>query len=666
MDTTLHPSPPDLDPKDIIVRVGSSDPWPHEGATQPVPPEVRPTDEAAHSSPRDFSDSLPLEVSAHASAADLWPSDMAVHSSPPDLWDLFPTRVASQAIVLHSRATDAAPPDGLQDLWDMDFAMHVGALGQPVATAAAARPGAPELQRESRGTLDAPVQHVGAPELRRLRQAPPRSGRPSTQGEPHFPDEPRVQAAALSAGGGTWPPLSAIAVEAPRTSVDGQAPGRSSPVRSLKREAGLAQRKKGEHQQPAGVKSKLSVHYEEGEQPMSELLRLAGGQGMDVIVEAVAPGSKAERAGVKPGFALSAMNGRNEFMQLPGWQVRLLLEAPITLGFDPEPVPPQSTKCTEIRLTRAQETLGIPPRVAVFGPKDTGVLAEEVVFNQTSAPLWLSAWSEENLGEAPDVGARNPGPQLYELRRQEAHAIVGHAIRGACDTVEQSSLAFEAEWFASAASRAPARSPSPTSLCSMDCVAECLENEIVFGADGRPVGQKPNRRLLEKSPARGIGDAGGTSRELRSRATCQQSRTTASGDRSPLRWLAPVLDRVWGQSPSPSPRGSGGAGADAGARAGNPFAGSPRRGPLPGRARGSSPKPLGSKGDNDAVAEHDPPGSSSNAWVFDDKLEVPAQEGSPQQGSGSNALVFDGSLGLQAQEGGAQRSAHWSVRSDVI
>ena len=60
---------------------------------------------------------------------------------------------------------------------------------------------------------------------------------------------------------------------------------------------------------------------------MSELVRLTGGQGTLVIVECVAPDSRAHKAGVRTGHALVALNGRNEFMQLPGWQVRLLLEA---------------------------------------------------------------------------------------------------------------------------------------------------------------------------------------------------------------------------------------------------------------------------------------------------------------------------------------------------
>lgn len=406
--------------------------------------------------------------------------------------------------------------------------------------------------------------------------------------------------------------------------------GPQSTGRNLKASGGLGQRKKGEQKRPTagGGKCKLSVHYEEGEQPMAELLRLAGGQGMDVIVEALAPGSKAEKAGVKPGFALASMNGRNEFMQLPGWQVRLLLEAPITLGFDPEPVPPQSTKCTEIRLTRGEDTLGIPSRVAVCGPKETGVLAEEVIFNQSSAPLWLSAWSEESFGATPDIAARSPAPRLYELRRPEAHAIVGHAIRGARDTIEQSSLPFEAEWFKSAASGGPrrssasARSLSPSALCSMDCVAECLEHELVFGPDQPPeqAGQKASSKRqaggtdkADPWSAKGAKGSGhqlsrsssgaakappGDARPADAKAWVAGLGSSIRDDRSPLRWLAPVLERVLGESPSPR----GGAGAPGPS---NPRKGGAAHSPRPAMNRGSSPKPLGASGDDASPADPD-------------------------------------------------------------
>eukprot|EP00405_Crypthecodinium_cohnii_P058497 CAMPEP_0206612164 /NCGR_PEP_ID=MMETSP0325_2-20121206/55792_1 /ASSEMBLY_ACC=CAM_ASM_000347 /TAXON_ID=2866 /ORGANISM="Crypthecodinium cohnii, Strain Seligo" /LENGTH=804 /DNA_ID=CAMNT_0054131735 /DNA_START=199 /DNA_END=2611 /DNA_ORIENTATION=+ len=251
-------------------------------------------------------------------------------------------------------------------------------------------------------------------------------------------------------------------------------------------------------------RSKLVLHYVEGENPMADLVRLGGGQGTDVLVEAVAENSKAERAGVKAGFALVALNGRTEFVQLPGWQVRLLLDAPITLGFDPEPVKPQSMKCTEIRLTRAQDVLGIPPRVAVFGPRDQGVLADEVTFNPGAAPLFISAWSNENVSSNnPEVGATNSRSlrRVYELRRPEAHAIVGRAIRGARalspdlnwdDDDDDESRAggggshshsqsgdvvgWQGQWYRTGSSSGSRSHPA---LCSLDCVAECVDHDLV-------------------------------------------------------------------------------------------------------------------------------------------------------------------------------------------
>merc|ERR1719181_1621917 len=143
---------------------------------------------------------------------------------------------------------------------------------------------------------------------------------------------------------------------------------------------------------------------------MADLLRLEGGQGASVMVESVATGSKAALAGVRPGYALITMNGRSEFTQLPGWQVRLLLEAPITLGFDPAPQKNQ-IGCTEIRLKRIQDTLGIPSKVAVCGPKEHGVLAEEIIFKPGSAPLFLTTGNCQEINNGSELplpgGKRN-------------------------------------------------------------------------------------------------------------------------------------------------------------------------------------------------------------------------------------------------------------------
>lgn len=250
--------------------------------------------------------------------------------------------------------------------------------------------------------------------------------------------------------------------------------------------AGIAAVAKASAQRWGAGRTKLVLHYSEAESPMEELLRLGGGSGTDVLVEALAPNSKAARAGVRPGFALVTMNGHSEFRALPGWQVRLMLDPPITLGFDPQPVQAQSAKCTEIRLTRPAEMLGIPPRGSVCGPKDKGVLAEEVVFKPDSAPLWLSAWSDEYLQATPTVAASAPEqPLVYELRRPEAHTLVGDAVRGARALspgreIEHEEKAHTAPWFASAIRRGLPRAP----LCSFDCVAECITNDMVVETPG--------------------------------------------------------------------------------------------------------------------------------------------------------------------------------------
>mmetsp|Transcript_91526 Transcript_91526/g.259154 ORF Transcript_91526/g.259154 Transcript_91526/m.259154 type:complete len:551 (+) Transcript_91526:59-1711(+) len=333
------------------------------------------------------------------------------------------------------------------------------------------------------------------------------------------------------------------------------------------------------------TRCKLSVHYREGERPMDELVRLGGGQGVDVIVEVVAPDSKAHRAGIKPGFALTLMNGRSEFMQLPGWQVRLLLEAPITLGFDPEPMQPTSMRCTEIRLTGVHDELGIPPRVAVCRPNDTGLLADEVVFSN-AAPLWLSAWNDERFGAAPDVAAASGVPRVYELRRPEATLLVGHAMRGARNYVSKEGAeqtddeVWEAEeWFPSTASRRK-RMSSPGYLCSLDCVAECIENEPE-DADRRPHQRAIDRHLVTSKPhaARGAKDlpgrghkdlagleplephplvSGGSSSTTAASGSSSSADTQASSSSTYFQWLRPVLSPFMASagpahSPQPEP-----------------------------------------------------------------------------------------------------------------
>mmetsp|Transcript_57354 Transcript_57354/g.136325 ORF Transcript_57354/g.136325 Transcript_57354/m.136325 type:complete len:635 (-) Transcript_57354:115-2019(-) len=218
-----------------------------------------------------------------------------------------------------------------------------------------------------------------------------------------------------------------------------------------------------------GPRPVVTVVYKEGEEPMAELLRLSGGQGSQVIVDALAPESRAALAGVRAGYALVSMNGHNEFAQLPGWQVRLLLEAPITLSFEAaQPawaapaaaIPTAShTSGSEIRIMRP-EMVGIPNRVAVCGPKDHGVLAEEVIFKPSSASLFLRTEGQSDaapvrkltgqrslqqlpeqpalLGPQQQIGNRAGGSShLLELRRRDANQLVGRAVRGARKSVSR-------------------------------------------------------------------------------------------------------------------------------------------------------------------------------------------------------------------------------------
>lgn len=136
--------------------------------------------------------------------------------------------------------------------------------------------------------------------------------------------------------------------------------------------------------------------------PMQDLPKLEGGRGIAVLVEQVAEGGKAHAAGVRKGFALVEMNGRGEFVQLPGWQVRMLLEPPITLVFDTDPVLPSSPVCTEIRLQLPPKGgLGMATREPLVGPKDFGFLAEEVVFEQSGGEFQAARGGALRTAMAP-------------------------------------------------------------------------------------------------------------------------------------------------------------------------------------------------------------------------------------------------------------------------
>lgn len=224
------------------------------------------------------------------------------------------------------------------------------------------------------------------------------------------------------------------------------------------------------------------VEYEEGDNPMNELIRLGGGHGLDIIVEEIDPGSKAYRAGVRPGFALSAINGRMDVSRLPGWQVRLLLDSPITLGFHASPI-----RCTEIRLRPegGDRLLGIPPQKPVVGPQDNVWLAEEVVFKTSAAPLWMNSVSLDVDGESQSA--------LYELRRQEAHKLVGSAVRGArhhvspgSNPLEARKLAGDGAVFSASSTSWPVRAADqaiPVPICATSCATDCIDDDFEIEFD---------------------------------------------------------------------------------------------------------------------------------------------------------------------------------------
>jgi len=185
--------------------------------------------------------------------------------------------------------------------------------------------------------------------------------------------------------------------------------------------------------------------------------------------------------------------------------------------------------------------LGIPPRVDVCGPKDLGMLAEEVVFKPGSAPLWLRAGAsgehpaggpgyeldklranktqqggkktledkkglEDTSMLGPPVEPRRTGSgrwkdlpaRVYELRHREATEIVGRAVRGAKAVVGPG--AFEAEPRPmSPCTSWDAYAPS----CGLDFVAECVGSE---SAEMRGRGRRKSRPPPSKkfSPANAV------------------------------------------------------------------------------------------------------------------------------------------------------------------
>lgn len=211
----------------------------------------------------------------------------------------------------------------------------------------------------------------------------------------------------------------------------------------------------------------LTVQYLDGDQPMLELPRLEGGLGQHVIVAAVSPEGKAYRAGVRQGHALVALNGRKEFTHLPGWQVRLLLEAPITLGFDLAPGRPAGLPpSVELRWTPspASRPLGLSADKDVCRPANDGervedlwIVAEEVVFKpsgehdeflgahgRTSAQV--SCWqpgmaSGEGVGSLGGFAGKGFRPGMTRKNRSPLRwlsPVLGHLIGESCAQDEHS------------------------------------------------------------------------------------------------------------------------------------------------------------------------------------------------------------------------------------
>eukprot|EP00929_Paragymnodinium_shiwhaense_P070586 TRINITY_DN35747_c0_g1_i3.p1 TRINITY_DN35747_c0_g1~~TRINITY_DN35747_c0_g1_i3.p1 ORF type:complete len:587 (-),score=60.31 TRINITY_DN35747_c0_g1_i3:78-1838(-) len=204
-----------------------------------------------------------------------------------------------------------------------------------------------------------------------------------------------------------------------------------------------------------GWASPVTVQYFPGESPMSEIMRLDGGLGMHVVVGEVVTGSKAWRAGVRPGHALVVLNGQTAFTRLPGWQVRMLLEPPITIGFDPAPRPTVGMPpSVELRLAPSHQhrPLGLPKNSdilsAKYGPKDgdNWMLAEEISFRPSDDYLsdrnnsLFGCWRQEDGSFVEHRhGALAPSPS-YELRRRQDQSplrwlapMFGHIMGAVCN-----------------------------------------------------------------------------------------------------------------------------------------------------------------------------------------------------------------------------------------
>lgn len=126
-----------------------------------------------------------------------------------------------------------------------------------------------------------------------------------------------------------------------------------------------------------------------------------------------------------------------------------------------------------------QRPLGVPARPALSSDQIYRGLksATDAVVKRGGKPCERRPPLVHHLRRA--ILSARPPRRVYELRRPEAHAIVGHAIRGARalspDITQRE--AEEAAWLADAARRARASRWRP--LCAVDCVSSCVGDEDV-------------------------------------------------------------------------------------------------------------------------------------------------------------------------------------------
>eukprot|EP00930_Biecheleria_cincta_P033977 TRINITY_DN23511_c0_g2_i2.p1 TRINITY_DN23511_c0_g2~~TRINITY_DN23511_c0_g2_i2.p1 ORF type:complete len:678 (+),score=104.54 TRINITY_DN23511_c0_g2_i2:24-2057(+) len=341
---------------------------------------------------------------------------------------------------------------------------------------------------------------------------------------------------------------------------------------------------------PSGGKRLICLHYTKGELPGHDLAAFSGGQGSPVVVQLIAPGGRAAAAGVKAGAVLHSINGTTSFKNFPGWQVHAMLQGPVSIELEQAAasnIAPGSPRCKEIRLTRKSEMkLGVAPRTPAWTPQDHVMLAEEVVFKPGSAPLWLCSDStavpssgSRSKALAHAARARSNSPTVYELRRPEAHRLVGAAIQTAWDTMEKTgqvaSFPSRGNWRSHRGSGARSQSP----LCGLEACLPEWANEALGIEDGTGPAQPPPRRwnwpAVPPSAVEGVGgNAGGVSGSVggsregiattpprRSQADGQGSGGSFGLPRSPSSWQAKVpsglpvpATELIGSGISPRPR----------------------------------------------------------------------------------------------------------------